>query len=595
MKIPPKILSITLPLLLVLALTLRLYGLHWDQGYHLHPDERFMTMVATSIQWPSSVSEYFSVTSPLSPYNTDHKSYIYGTFPLYLTTLVADLQGKGFYGQLHYVGRTLSTLFDVGTILVLFMIGRKIKNATVGLISASLYTVTLLAVQQSHFFTVDNFLTFWLVLTFYCLVEFLYSNKKLLWSIALGITFGGAIASKISGLLFGSVIGLGFLAAWIYTVHQIEPSDKNLKPWFVKTLQFIGLGLVTLIVTYGTFRTMQPSLFATSNWLNLTVNPHFQQAFSFQSAAIKGEIMFPPQYQWVDTVKYWFPLRNLVIWGVGIPLGVTFIASVAASVWIGVQWLKSHTPEKETTLAGVATLLLWIWCVGLFIYQGGNFVKTMRYFLPLLPFLTLLAGIAIYSLQAISKKIAYGTWLGVFFASLVWVIMYLHIYSTDSTRIAASTWMYDNIPETATVANEHWDDPLPLLLPNRPYTIAGQELEVYANDTQEQSTQEEKLQQLYAVLEGTDYVILSSPRAKSTIGQLRDEFPIMYQYYQLLESGALGYQLVHRETSYPRLFGYTIPDESAEEAFWVYDHPPVEIYEKQQTLTYTEFRSKFIL
>ena len=36
-------------LVLILAFVLRIYGLNWDQGNHLHPDERFLTMVASAM------------------------------------------------------------------------------------------------------------------------------------------------------------------------------------------------------------------------------------------------------------------------------------------------------------------------------------------------------------------------------------------------------------------------------------------------------------------------------------------------------------------------------------------------------------------
>ena len=47
--------QIILGLIFVLAFVLRIYGLNWDQGFHLHPDERFLTMLATDISLPHSL------------------------------------------------------------------------------------------------------------------------------------------------------------------------------------------------------------------------------------------------------------------------------------------------------------------------------------------------------------------------------------------------------------------------------------------------------------------------------------------------------------------------------------------------------------
>src|SRR5215213_1743062 len=60
---------------------LRLDGANWDDGGHLHPDERYLSIVADSVAWPDSVTGYFDVEqSPLSPYNTEEgRSYVYGT------------------------------------------------------------------------------------------------------------------------------------------------------------------------------------------------------------------------------------------------------------------------------------------------------------------------------------------------------------------------------------------------------------------------------------------------------------------------------------------------------------------------------------
>ncbi|HPC06006.1 MAG TPA: hypothetical protein PLI60_04735, partial [Anaerolineaceae bacterium] len=43
----------------------RFIGLDWDEDQHLHPDERFLTMVETAIQPVSSLKEYFDTGSSL--------------------------------------------------------------------------------------------------------------------------------------------------------------------------------------------------------------------------------------------------------------------------------------------------------------------------------------------------------------------------------------------------------------------------------------------------------------------------------------------------------------------------------------------------
>ena len=95
---------------------------------------------------------------------------------------------------------------------------------------------------------------------------------------------------------------------------------------------------------------------------------------------------------------------------------------------------------------------------------------------------------------------------------------------------------------------------------------------------------------LYEPLAAADYYVLSSPRAWRTIGRLPDRFPLMTRFYDDLFAGRLGYREIESFRSEPRLLGIRLNDLSAEEAFWVYDHPPVRVFEREQPLGWAAFR-----
>src|SRR6187401_2568697 len=103
---------------------LRLDGANWDDGGHLHPDERYLSIVADAVSWPDSVAGYFDVEhSPLSPYNTEQgRAYVYGTLPLFATMAVGAAVGRDECGNLHLVGRRLAALVDTASIALVFFL-----------------------------------------------------------------------------------------------------------------------------------------------------------------------------------------------------------------------------------------------------------------------------------------------------------------------------------------------------------------------------------------------------------------------------------------------------------------------------------------
>ena len=72
----------------------RFLGLNWDDNQHLHPDERFLTMVETSIQPVRSLGEYFdTANSSLNPHNRGYGFYVYGTLPLFVVCYMGEWMG----------------------------------------------------------------------------------------------------------------------------------------------------------------------------------------------------------------------------------------------------------------------------------------------------------------------------------------------------------------------------------------------------------------------------------------------------------------------------------------------------------------------
>ncbi len=65
--------GILLIVILIAGGYLRFVGLDWDAEQHLHPDERFLTMVESSLLPVPNIGEYFDTSvSTLNPNNQGH-------------------------------------------------------------------------------------------------------------------------------------------------------------------------------------------------------------------------------------------------------------------------------------------------------------------------------------------------------------------------------------------------------------------------------------------------------------------------------------------------------------------------------------------
>src|SRR3989344_7651986 len=86
-----KSILISMTAILILAVFFRLYGINWDQNQHLHPDERFLTMVTQSLKKPAFFADYLDPKkSTFNPYNTGYPFFVYGTFPIYIVKYAAN-------------------------------------------------------------------------------------------------------------------------------------------------------------------------------------------------------------------------------------------------------------------------------------------------------------------------------------------------------------------------------------------------------------------------------------------------------------------------------------------------------------------------
>ena len=244
-----SVFALLLLLILVVAVWVRAYNIEWDEGTHLHPDERYLTMVVSAIQFPDSLAQYWNTAeSPLNPANKGYVGYVYGTLPLFVTRVIAGWVDQacasspnpfgtllrmvmlndaspcyeGYYigyGGIHLVGRALSALVDLATLVALALLARALYGNKTALLAAALYAFAVLPIQHAHFFVVDSFATVFVAWTL-CFAVCAVRYRKPWLLLPAGFFTGLAVASKISVWPLAGIVALA-------AILHCEISDKG--------------------------------------------------------------------------------------------------------------------------------------------------------------------------------------------------------------------------------------------------------------------------------------------------------------------------------------------------------------------------------
>jgi len=466
----PYLPGLILLLILVLAASLRLAGLDWDAHSHNHPDERFLTMVESSIRFPESIAEYLDThNSTLNPHNMGYGFFVYGTFPIFLVRAVAEWVGKTGYDEVYLVGRAVSVLFDLVTIFVVYLIGKRLYRPRVGLLAALFASLSVLLIQHAHFFVVDPVANAFILAGLYFAIR-IFDNGEGIDYTFFGILLGLSVASKINAVPLAAIVALA-AAARVFTSNNDQ---------FLRELKRAAVFLVlAAFLSVLTFRIFQPYAFEGPSFFNVGINQRWMDNMSEIQAMNRGDTDAPYALQWADRAPIFFSLKNLILWGLGLPLGV-----VAWAGWGLALWEMFHGNWRRH-------FILIIWTGAYFLWQSIGFTPAMRYQIPVYPTLALLAAWGLWrswekarTVRIERRRLAEILVAGVACLTVVWTVVwalaFTSIYTRPLTRVEASEWIYTKVPAAINVVVNTEDGRLfePLAVPlntvlaaEKPYEI----------------------------------------------------------------------------------------------------------------------------
>ncbi|MBI3380272.1 glycosyltransferase family 39 protein [Candidatus Gottesmanbacteria bacterium] len=583
--------------------------------------------------------------------NLNPRFFSYGQFPLYLayfsdqitqfslrllpTTnyqlLTTNYLSTNFPSAIFWL-RLYSTLSSIFTVFFVFLLCQKLLPTKYSLFAALATAFSPGLIQSAHFGTTESFLTFFFLASIYFSMKlmeiatvksfpkyFILNTKYL---ILLSFTIGLALGSKLTGIFFLIPTAITLL------IQIIQLLNKRSKKRISGLLAYGFMGLLVLVGS--------TLIFFISSPYNLADPADFKSAvFGYESDVATGRYEAFYTRQFANTTPILFQAEKIFPYALGWPvfilgsLGfITAVIILFVDLVINFQFsifnfqsrfklkifkfnknfkfqISNYTKNKKRD----GLQLLFIVMVSLLIYFLPNaflFAKWTRFMTPILPFFSIFAAFTVYLIyrfiKNFSRKIQNYFYLLIFaflFSSILPGLMFMSIYTHDDSRLQASYWIYNNIPDHSYVLSETAnvvDIPLGIAKTTNQQSTS-KNYTVISFDFYHMDENPQIFQQLLNHLEKSDFIFIPSRRIFANYPNILNKYPLVTKYYQLLFSGALGFEKVSEIYSFPQLsmgnYQLSIPDEGAEETFTVFDHPVIRIYRKIKPITIDEYRSLF--
>ena len=317
----------------------------------------------------------------------------------------------------YLIGRTLTAAMGAGSVALAYSLGRKLDSERAGLVSAGFLAVAFLHVRDSHFLTVD------VPATFYATAAFVYSFRylarpRLQSAVLAGACLGLAASTKYNTALFAPAILLAVCLASNGGEHRQGASTwlaAARSAWRHVTVSALTMGVV--FVAGSPFVVLDSSSF----WRDLS----FESAMF---AAGRGE----------DLGWGWsYHLHTSLFHGLGWPL---LMAALVGCVWLFLR----RRPADLVLLSGI---------VAYYIVAGSGKSVFVRYAVPLVPLLCVVAGAALCRVtRTLSGRWLVAAALAIAAPTTIATWMHNRLLSRVDTRVLAAEWIEQHLPSGTRVA-----------------------------------------------------------------------------------------------------------------------------------------------
>ncbi|MFZ1239065.1 MAG: glycosyltransferase family 39 protein [Anaerolineae bacterium] len=589
--------------ILLLALLLRLVGLTWGFPHSFNVDESHVVYLA------SQLAQRFAQTGSLDP-----QASSYGALPLYLLALSTALADGALTwlktlvalpfdsAPMLYVGRLLAVAASTATVGLTMALASALGHEGTALMprqqraalwSGLLLAISLLPVREAHFGTVDSLLVLLMMLALLAAARVARTGA---WRDY--VLTGAAVALAMSVKIGAGLLVVPVLVAHLAHIRGSRGTRAVPSCPYMMYMMLCGLVVVVLWLALNPYALLDPTAY-----FDLDRNDSVRT----QSLVVAGSLRVLYTAQFEGTTPYLYAVTNWLRYGLGLPLTGLSLAGVGYSFW------RLWQARREIFSAGAASesaalssggsqvppdpqvwgnwfadAFLLAWLLAYFVVAGGAYAKFIRYALPLIPPLCILAGRLLADLWDGPRRWRLGLRLVVLLivaAGLLHTLVFVQIYRQPDVRLQAADWIRKQIPAGASILVEK-DEGLLLHRAAAEYGLEGYEwriwnpYEVAGVSSVRYQAPEVSAEQTETYLQNlltTDYVIVGSSWAERFTAAAA-QFPAQADFYRRLSAGQAGYRVLKTFEVTPRLGPFTWDDRGAELTFRLFDHPAITIF-----------------
>lgn len=447
-------------------------------------------------------------------------------------------------------GRWVSAVAGVLTVWVTWLIGMRLLGPVAAAGTGMVAAVLPMAVQAGHLATVDGLLGLWFGCVLWASVRVYADGGRRLYLLA-GLFIGLATATKINGLFLLLPLGLAHLLR-----HTARADGSLLTAVRDRTVYLAGAAAV------GVWVVLTPAaVFDFGQYFSPDFAGPYHVQFSLRKAA-----------ETASEHRGWLHLADASTYGYHpvhvFPLGMGWVVQAALVAGLVVSAIRKRPDVGIVAISFVVYYLL--------VARLPD--KPIRFFVPLVPYISVLTCFAVTALAGRRSRVAIGVLAVLLIEPALRTGALLAAYHQPDARVAAAQWIQTQIDVGGKLMLERGHNSLAPLISRRHVSLLLADLEHELGNARNARLASEG--HYSAILEAeflsqVDYFAMSEERLA-----LKKVRPSAVDFYDRLFRGELGFALRETFTGRPSFLGMRFEGPLTDLNWSRYDHPTTYVFER---------------